>query len=51
MDSAKSIPLNVESDNQWEKKTMLNYDRNCAHKREHLLGNQARVKQKWQRES
>lgn len=50
MDSAKSTPLNVESDNHWESKTMSNYDHDRAHKRKHLLGNPACVKQKWQGE-
>lgn len=51
MDSSKSLPLNVESYNCRESKTTLNDDHDYTHKREHLLGNQACVKQKWQGES
>lgn len=51
MDASKSIPLNVETDSHGESKTTLNDDHDCAPKREHLPGNQACVKHKWQGES
>lgn len=51
MGSCKSAPFNVETDNHWESKTMLNYGHDQAHKREHWLGNRAREKQKWQGQS
>lgn len=46
MDSFKYLPLNVESDNQWENKTLLNCDHHDGHETENLLGNQACVNQK-----